>query len=72
MARPVWEIEKDTAHGTSFRLFVGPPGIPGSVHVDGLSRQQAEALGVALTQLEKKVAFRALENVREALGIPQH
>ena len=69
MSRPIWEIEKDTAHGTSFRLFVGIPGVPGTKEVGGLSRQQAESLGRALTVIEEKAAWRALKSVREALGI---
>lgn len=69
MSRPIWEIEKDTMHGTSFRLIVGTPGIPGTREVGGLSREQAERLGRALAVLEDRATKRALKGVREALGI---
>lgn len=71
MPRSLWEIEKDTVSGTSFRLFVGPRGVPGSKEVGGLSRDQAERLGRALAVLEDKAASRALQGVRDALGIQQ-
>lgn len=69
MTRPLWNIEKGTTHGTSFRLTVGIPGIPGSHIVSGLSHEQAEALEVALINLEKRAADRALQSVRDALGV---
>lgn len=69
MGRDIWKLEKDTTHGTSWRLTVGIPGVPGAHEVDGLSRQQAECLGPALECLEKDAAFSALERVRSALGV---
>ena len=69
MTRPIWEIEKDTTHGSSFRLYVGIPGVPGTKEVGGLSHQQAESLGRALAEIEKRATHRALKGVREALGI---
>ncbi len=69
MARPLWEIVKDTTHGTSYALHVGAPGIPGNETVTGLSRDQAGALSLALAKLEERAARRALEGVRDALGI---
>lgn len=69
MSRPLWEIEKDTTHGSSFRLIVGVPGIPGTREVGGLSHDQAERLGRALAVLEERAMKRALKGVREALGI---
>ena len=69
MARPLWEIKKDTAHGTSYALHVGIPGVPGTETVTGLSREQGQALGLALAKLEERAAYRALEGVRNALGI---
>lgn len=69
MIRPLWEIKEDTTHGTSFRLIVGAPGIPGTREVGGLSREQAERLGRALGVLEERAKKRALKGVREALGI---
>ena len=64
-----WRLEKDTIHGTSWRLTVGIPGVPGTCEVAGLSREQAERLGPALERLEKDSAYTALENVRNALGV---
>lgn len=69
MLRPLWQIDKGTTHGTTFRLTVGIPGIPGSHHVQGLSHDQAEALEIALDALEKRAAERALQSVRDALGV---
>jgi len=63
-----WRIEK-TECGSGFNFWVGPPGVPGSVCVKGLSRQQGEDLGTAAIELSRRVEFRALENVRDALGI---
>ncbi len=69
MTDPLWQIENDTTHGTSFRLTVGAPGIPGSHCVSGLSIAQAEALGHAVAAVEERAAWRALQAVRSALGI---
>lgn len=69
MSRPLWEITKDTTHGTSYRLSVGAPGLPGAREVGGLSRYQAESLERALATLEERATKRALKNVRAALGI---
>ena len=69
MSRPLWSIDKDTTHGTSFRLAVGVPGIPGSHEVSGLSRDQAQSLEAAITTLESSAKYLALEGVRKALGI---
>lgn len=69
MTRPIWVIEKDTAHGSSLRLTVGVPGVPGSHTVGGLSRDQGASLEVALLALEERAKSRALSQVRDALGI---
>lgn len=69
MIRPLWDIEKATTHGTSFRLTVGIPGVPGSHIVCGLSHEQAGALEDALFAIEKRAAERALQTVRDALGV---
>lgn len=69
MLKPLWKIEKGNTHGTSFRLIVGIPGIPGSHHVTGLSHDQAGALELALIALEKRSEERALKTVRDALGV---
>ena len=69
MTRPLWNIEKGTTHGTSFRLTVGIPGIPGSHIVSGLSHEQAGELEGALFALEKRAAEHALQTVRDALGV---
>ena len=69
MNRPIWKIEKDTNHGTSFRLSVGTPGVPGTVEVGGLSGDQARELGRALVLIEERTTRRALKSVRDALGI---
>jgi hypothetical protein len=71
MPRPLWEIQKDTTHGTSYALHVGIPGVPGTATVTGLSRDQGAELGTALTLLEERAANRALDSVRIALGIQQ-
>lgn len=63
------KLEKDTAHGTSWRLTVGIPGVPGTHEVSGLSREQAEHLGPALERLERDAKYNALEGVRAALGV---
>ena len=72
MSRPLWEIIKDTKHGSSFRLIVGFPGVPGTREVPGLSHDQAERLGRALGTLEKRATERAQRRIREALGITRN
>lgn len=67
--KSIWTLEKATTHGTSWRLIVGIPGVPGSFEVGGLSREQAESLAPALERLEKVAVYRALENVRNAIGV---
>ena len=67
--RPIRKLEKDTTHGTSWRLTVGIPGAPGTFEVSGLSREQAENLGPAMEKVEAVARYRALENVRNAIGV---
>jgi len=66
---PIWTIEK-TGDGSGFYLQVGPAGLPGSHRVD-MTREMAAALGCALYEIEKRAAWRALANVRDALGLRQ-
>lgn len=65
-----WTIEKAEG-GASFYLQVGVIGAPGSVRVDGLTRQQGADLGEAIRKIVGSAKYQALENVRDALGIKQ-
>lgn len=63
-----WKIDKEPG-GLRFYLQVGHVGVPGSVRVEGLTREQAATLGDAINEVAKRSRYHALENVRSALGI---
>lgn len=65
-----WQIHKDES-GATFWLQVGHVGVPGSVAVRDLTRKQAQELGSALVEIERRAEYEALDVVRRALGIKQ-
>ena len=66
-----WHNYKIDKHdgGLYFYLQVGHVGVPGSVRVEKLTREQAEGIGEAISEIIKRSEYDALENVRRALGI---
>ena len=63
----LWHLE-ETGDGL-FSLYVGPKGVPGSHQVHDIPRSIAHALACAMQSLEERARWRALERVRNALGV---
>jgi len=58
-----------TESGSSYNLLVGRPGIPGSHRVEGLTREQVDALGPALHSLCARTRNETQEKIKSAMGI---